>query len=57
MIRKLLLLAGVLILTVWAQSAYALGNCTCLFCGPNSTAHCLVDGEIWTCKDYRLNYC
>jgi len=57
MARKLFLLAGALILTAWASSAYALGNCTCTFCFPGSPAHCLVDGDIWTCKDYRLNFC
>jgi hypothetical protein len=59
MTRKLFLLAGLLMLTVWASSApaHALGNCTCTFCFPGSSGRCLVNGEIWTCTDYRLNYC
>jgi|GEM_PF-3641664 len=57
MTRKLLLLAGVLILTVWASSANALGNCTCTFCRPGSTANCLLDGGVISCTDYRIAYC
>jgi len=59
MTRKLLLLAGVLILTVWASSAaYALGPCTCTFCFPGSHANCLLlDDGVISCKSYRLAFC
>jgi hypothetical protein len=55
--RKLLLLAGVLILTAWASAANALGTCSCTFCFPGSRAHCMVGTDIWACGDYRLNFC
>jgi hypothetical protein len=55
--RKLLLLAGVLTLIAWTSTVDALGNCTCKFCFPGSTARCWSDSDIITCADFRLNYC
>lgn len=55
--RKLLLLAGLLIMMAWSSSVLALGDCTCKFCFPGSHASCWFDGGVITCGDYRLNNC
>ena len=57
MARKLLLLAGVLILTVWASSADAIGPCNCNLCFPGSPVKCLYNGSVWTCQAYRAAFC
>ena len=57
MTRKLLLLIGVLVLTVWASSADAIGPCNCNLCFPGSRVKCLYNGNVWTCPDYRVGFC
>jgi hypothetical protein len=57
MIRKLLLLAGVLILTAWASTADAIGPCNCTLCYPGSPVKCVFNGSVWTCHDYRAAFC
>jgi len=56
MIRKLLFAAAALILTAWASTADAIGNCTCTSCR-TSTANCTVGGEIYSCQDYYAEFC
>jgi hypothetical protein len=57
MTRKLFLLAAALVVTIWASSADALGPCTCTFCFQGSTAHCTFEGDIMSCKDFRMAFC
>jgi hypothetical protein len=58
MTRKLILLAGALMLlvTAWTSKAEAIGNCSCTFCRV-AQANCTVGGEMWWCPDYYLVFC
>ena len=57
MVRKLIFLGALLLVTAWSSSVDAIGNCSCTFCRPGSTANCLEDGAVVSCADFRLSSC